>query len=177
VDTGTGIALAGLLLTAVPLGGFWLAIRQDSVRWYREQRAALYVDLLVEADAEHQAIDRAVARAEMVQLASELHDPERPSPDPVAEHDALVALMPDTHLPPRERALLGARANGYASPIVVRLFRALQAQGGLLGMGAPAPLRRVEAGRAFDALEAQVQAELRRYAPWRERLAEARRKR
>jgi hypothetical protein len=44
-------------------------------------------------------------------------------------------------------------------------------------MGAPAPLRRVEAGRAFDALEAQVQAELRRYAPWRERLAEARRKR
>jgi hypothetical protein len=145
------------------------------VRWYREQRAALYVDLLVEADSEHQAIGRATARDEMVQLADELHDPDRLRPDPVAEHDALVALMPDTHLPHRERALLGARANGYASPTVVRLFRALQQQGAFFGVGMPAPLRRVEAGRAFDALEAQIQAELRRYAPWRERLAERRR--
>lgn len=136
----------------------------------------MYVDLLVEADAEHQAIERDAARAETMADARRFaaEDPDRPVPDPVAEHDALVALMPDTHLPPRERALLGARANGYASPTVVRLFLALQDQGGFQGMGKPAPLRRFEAGRAFDALEIQIQSELRRYAPWRERRAERR---
>ncbi|HEY2880729.1 hypothetical protein [Nocardioides sp.] len=153
-----------------------MAIRQDSVRWYREQRAALYVDLLVEADAEHQAIERDAARAEAMADAERFadEDPDRSGADPVAEHDALVALMPDTHLPPRERALLGARANGYASPTVVRLFRALQAEGGFHGVGKPAPLRRFEAGRAFDALEVQIQSELRRHAPWKERRAEHR---
>jgi hypothetical protein len=167
MDSGQWLTLVTLVVL-VPLVGFWLALRQDSVRWYREKRADLYIDLLAEAHAERMMMDERSARDEIAQIELESSDPARAT-DAVAEFDAMG--FPDTHLPPLERALLGARSAAYASDEVIRRFNRLGRLGLLPGL-APrfAPLmQRVEAATAFAELEEQIKRELRRYAPLRER--------
>ena len=55
------ISTTSALLVAII--GFWLALRQDKVRWVREKRSELYIDLLAEAHAEEQwMVNRLTAR-------------------------------------------------------------------------------------------------------------------
>jgi hypothetical protein len=115
-------------VVAVPVLGFWLTLRQDSVRWYREQRADLYVDLLVEADAERNMMLWQFTRREMAEIDGE-HEDDRRGPSAVDEFERDTTAWPDTRLAPFERARLGARSNGFASTDVIRLFNDLQRVG------------------------------------------------
>jgi hypothetical protein len=89
--------LAAILAVTVPWMTFRLTRRQDHERWLREQRSALYVDLLTEAYAEMRYVRHATA------------DPE------VRERAAEMFAAQDVRLPPVERARLGARASIFAS--------------------------------------------------------------
>jgi hypothetical protein len=53
--------VAAIIAVSVPWMTFRLALRQDQVRWLREQRAQLYADLLTEAYAEQQYFDYQIA--------------------------------------------------------------------------------------------------------------------
>jgi hypothetical protein len=162
-------------VVAVPVIGFWLTLRQDSVRWYREQRADLYVDLLVEADAERNFMLWQFGRREMAEIDRQYED-DRRGPSAVEDFDRNTAGLPDTRLPPYERARLGARANAYASIDVIRLFNELQRIGhlGTLGNATPPLVDRARAETAFDALQDQIKRELRKYGSRIERRRESR---
>jgi hypothetical protein len=167
VDFYQWVSLTTVVIV-VPLTGFWLALRQDSVRWYREKRADLYVDLLTEADAERNSMQRAFTRAEMARIDKANDD--RRGPSAVEDFDQDAERLPDTHLPPRARALLGARSAAYASVDVLRRFNELQGIGFFPEMK-PSPMtEKAKVDMAFDALERQIKRELHRYAPRRERL-------
>lgn len=157
---------------AVPGVGFWLAIRQDSVRWHRERRADLYIDLLVEADAERKQMLVAFTRHEMAEIDRECAGGADRFPSAVEEFDAVTALHQDTHLGPLDRALLGARANAYASRKVIRLFNELQLVGMPTTRAKSPTVSKWRADQSFTALEDQIKRELRGYAPWRERRQE-----
>src|SRR5262245_63576236 len=73
-----GIVVA---VVAVPGVGFWLTLRQDSVRWYREKRADCYIDLLVEANAEREHMQYEFTRQEMAQIDAQYS---RNSSDPAS---------------------------------------------------------------------------------------------
>src|SRR5215469_3817623 len=102
-----------LLRLTVPWITFRLALRQDQIRWLREQRAQLSVDLLAEAHAEQKWLQYALA-----------DDGTRES---LREHFAAT----DTRLPPLEPARLGARGTSFGSQTEAarRLARAV---GGVL---------------------------------------------
>jgi hypothetical protein len=141
--------LATIIAVTVPVATFRLALRQDAIRWMREQRAQLYVDLLAEAHAEQQYLEFAGAGEKMQEVARD-HFP-----------------ATDTRLPPLERARLGARGTIFASETVNRLFNTLVAEGGqaLLNLDRLDPdaaqLRtRVLVGAIMDELEAAVRHEL-----------------
>jgi hypothetical protein len=154
MDAQTVVALVSVLLAtiiavAVPVMTFRLALRQDAIRWLREQRAQLYVDLLAEAHAEQQYLEFATADEETREAA----------------RDHFTAT--DTRLSPLERARLGARGTIFASQTVNRLFNRLMAEGGqaLLNLDRLHPdaaqLRaRVRVGGIMDELEAAVRHEL-----------------
>ncbi|GAA1690581.1 hypothetical protein GCM10009733_103450 [Nonomuraea maheshkhaliensis] len=111
MTTAEVIALAAALLAAavavtVPVLAFRFTIRQEQVRWLREQRAQLYVDMLTEAYAEQQWLERNLLDGEDRQFYDKRFD--------------------DLRLSPFERARLGARANIIGSREVNRRFMALQ---------------------------------------------------
>jgi hypothetical protein len=59
VTAQTSVALGAALLAAivavtVPLVTFRMTLRSDHVRWARDERAKLYIDLIVEAVAEYE---------------------------------------------------------------------------------------------------------------------------
>jgi hypothetical protein len=87
-----------------------LTLRQDAVRWLRERRAQLYVDLLTEA------------HAEQFYLAFVT------SSDTAREQMREVFAETDTRLPPLERARLGANGSVFASPKVRGLYELLFAE-------------------------------------------------
>lgn len=146
-------------VVAIPLVGFYLALRQDEVRWHREKRAELYIDLLAEAYAEREWMTRRLTEAEMGQLTADDEHGE----DRMADWRQAADALPDTRMPPDERALLGARMAGYASPKVTRLFNDLTRVGvPLLAAPAHPAISRAQVGMAFDALENQIRTELRR---------------
>jgi len=99
-------AIAGTVAITVPAIAFRFALRQDRLRWWREQRALLYADLLAEAYAERQEF-------ELLILDSEIRD-------------QAMRHYVDTHLPPAERAKLGARGTALGSQEVNKLFNQLQ---------------------------------------------------
>ena len=154
MDAQTVVALISVLLATiiavtVPVMTFRLALRQDAVRWLREQRAQLYVDLLAEAHAEQQYLEFAMADKETRESAQ--------------GHFTAT----DTRLSPLERARLGARGTIFASQTVNRLFNRLMAEGGrsLLNVDRlhPDAARvgaRVRVGGIMDELEAAVRHEL-----------------
>jgi len=140
-----GLAVAAAL--TVPFLTFWLALRQDHIRWLRERRADVYIDTLAEAYAEKKWLEYDMA-----------DDATR---EPYAPH------FVDLRLPPLERARLGARGNVFGSPEVNVLANRLGAVGGLgWRMDRPGSqegqrvLARVEAGKLFAELEAAIRAEI-----------------
>jgi hypothetical protein len=87
-----------------------LILRRDSIRWLRERRAQLYVDMLTQA------------RAEQFYLGFNT------SSDTAREQMREVFAETDTRLPPLERARLGARCSLFASPKVRGLYELLFAE-------------------------------------------------
>jgi hypothetical protein len=87
-----------------------LTLRQDAIRWLRERRAQLYVDMLTQA------------HAEQFYLAFVT------SSDTAREQMREVFAETDTRLPPLERAQLGASGSVFASPKVRGLYELLMAE-------------------------------------------------
>jgi hypothetical protein len=87
-----------------------LTLRQDAVRWLRERRAQLYVDLLTEAHAE---------QAHLAFVTSS---------DEAREQMGKVFAETDTRRPPLERAQLGARAHVFGSQRVNGLYGLFMAE-------------------------------------------------
>lgn len=107
MDAGTWVALfAALLATVVavvvPWATFRFAMRQDHVRWVREQRAELYVDMLTEAYAEQEWLKLETASAQIQERARK--------------------SFTDKRLTPVERARLGAKGTILGSRPVNLLF-------------------------------------------------------
>jgi hypothetical protein len=75
-----------------------LTLRQDAIRWLRERRAQLYVDLLTQAHAEQFYLSFVT------------------SSDTAREQMREVFAATDTRLPPLERARLGASGSVLAAP-------------------------------------------------------------
>ena len=114
MDAGTWVALfAALLATVVaivvPWATFRFAMRQDQVRWVREQRSELYVDMLAEAYAEQEWVKLETAPAGIQQSARK--------------------IFTDKRLAPVERARLGARGSILASRPVNQLFNLVNGEG------------------------------------------------
>lgn len=113
MNAQTAIALLSTVVAAaiaviVPLISFRLTRRLDHTRWLREQRAQFYVDLLTEAYAEQQWLERDMADGEVRGR--------------VRDH------FVDLRLPPVERARLGARGTMFGSGTVDVLFNRMQAE-------------------------------------------------
>jgi hypothetical protein len=107
MDPGTWVALfAALLATVVavvvPWATFRFAMRQDQVRWVREQRSELYMDMLAEAHAEQEWLRLETA--------------------PAAIQERARKTFTDKRLPPVERARLGARGDIVGSRPVNQMF-------------------------------------------------------
>ncbi len=88
---------------------YQLTLRQDAIRWLRERRAQLYVDMLTEAHAEQFYLGFVT------------------SSDTAREQMREVFAETDTRLPPLERARLSARGSVFASPKVRGLYDLLMA--------------------------------------------------
>jgi hypothetical protein len=147
-ETIVALVSAGLAATVavvVPWVSFHLALRQDHIRWLREQRAKVYVDMLTEAYAEQQWLEHHT-------LSQELRD--RPG-----------SRFNDLRLPPLERAQLGVRASMYGSQQANRLFNLMQAEAfwtmpfGEIDAGQRSVLR-VRIGRVLDELSAMIRKEM-----------------
>ncbi|MGW0993518.1 hypothetical protein ACWD5V_09445 [Streptomyces sp. NPDC002523] len=94
---------AGVVAVWVPWLAFRFTLRQEQVRWLREVRAQLYVDLLTEAYAEQQWFEHEL----------------------LAARDGARSSFTDLRMAPLERARLGTRANIYGSRTVNRSFNAI----------------------------------------------------
>ena len=150
VDTGTAVALvstgvAAIIAVTVPWMAFRLALRQDAVRWLREKRAELYVDLLTEAYAEQQYFEYDMADDET--------------------RERMGPHFTDLRLPPLERARLGARGTLFASRTANALFNRMQTEALRISL---TPGRheghriagRVQIGGTHDELQAAVRREM-----------------
>jgi hypothetical protein len=136
-------ALAAIVAVAVPWMTFRLALRQDQLRWLREQRAQLYIELLTEAYAEKQDFHHQL-----------LDDETRAR-----------SRYTDLRLPPLERARLGARSTIYASKAITRLFNQLQHEAASASLAGVRDhndrlMARVHVDGAFDALQDAIRHEL-----------------
>jgi hypothetical protein len=148
--SATAVAIGSVVVTAiialiVPWLAFRWALRQDHDRWLREQRSALYVDMLTEAHAESRYIEHAVARPEVRERAVEFF------------------VAGDVRLPPPERARLGARGTIFGSQAVNKLFNELQAVGAQETFSRrddDGLIARLRIGEVMDKLEAAVRHEL-----------------
>ena len=151
MDSASIIALAStgvaaLIAICVPYMTFRFALRQDQARWLRDQRAALYVDLLTEAYAEERYIEYALAGSDVRRQVAALFDKN------------------DVRLPPLERARLGARGSLFGSKAVNQLFNEIASVGGQATLGPSdegrAMITRVQIGGLRDRLQTAVREEL-----------------
>lgn len=118
-----------------------LILRRDSIRWLRERRAQLYVDLLTEAHAE---------QAYLAFVTSS---------DTAREQMREAFAETDTRLPPLERARLGARGSVFGTPKVRGLYDLLMYPGRFRSDEARMRVLARTAGILGD-LEAAVRREL-----------------
>jgi hypothetical protein len=153
MDSQTIVAITSVILAtsvglAVPFMAFRFALRQEHIRLIREQRTALYADMLVEAQAEQQWLRWWIAGA-----------------DTAGEGPPFE----DIRLSNLERARLGARGTALGSSTVNGLFNQLmgimgrihlQRTMGQMHSDAAQMALNVQAGAAHDALEAAIRAEL-----------------
>jgi hypothetical protein len=146
-QTLTDLAPAAVAII-VPIVVTWLtfryALRREQRQWLREQRAQVYVDLLVETSAEGEWLEYTLARADM------------------REEDRTP--FPDHRMNDLERRRLGARVLAYGSEEVVRRHERLLGEGvwGLLRLRDELERKaaRVKHELALNALRAQIRLEL-----------------
>jgi hypothetical protein len=142
----TWVALIAVVIAVVvPWMTFRLALRQDHVRWIREQRSQLYIDMLTEAHAEYDWLELESAGKEAQERARE--------------------WFTDKRLLPLERARLGARGTIFGSQAVNRAFNQIGTKAFWLlhAPGDPDAVQmrvRVELGAIIDELEKTVRREL-----------------
>jgi len=155
---------AGLLAAVIfiPIVGFGLALRQDEIRWRREKRAELYIDLLAEAHAEKQWVLKQLTGRELAEIRAQHEGADHDDDD-----DRWPAL-PDTRLDPAARALLGARMSAFASAEVSRRFNAINQALSLVPRPGESTAAKWAAESAFEELEKRVRHELGESA-WRQR--------
>lgn len=160
-DTLTGMEWVDVGKLLIPLVvvvfGFWFALRQDKIRWARERRTDLYIDLLAEAYAEHEWMATELTALEMFAVG----EPHGNGALREAEYREKSDRLPDARLPARERAVLGVRGLAFASGEVSALFNALRSCYPLGVQPDAAAGLKIKAGLAFDALEQQIREELR----------------
>ncbi|SCL36292.1 hypothetical protein GA0070624_5513 [Micromonospora rhizosphaerae] len=164
VDAGEFIALGAALLAAVvaiavPVWTFKRTLELERIKWVRDQRAQLYIDILAEAYAEKQWFLDLMTRREIT-LIEERDGEERRGPS-----QADFPPGPDLRLGPVERSKLGARGALFASAEVSKAFNAFS---GVLGRcsliqpqsEAEAHIANVQADELFDALSTAIRNEL-----------------
>jgi hypothetical protein len=156
-----------VVITAVPLLllallGFWLALRQDEVRWLREKRADLYIDLLVEGYAEHNWVLNELTAMENRENADKNGTDHDAGQRAVDDWPGRSGGPTDIRLPPVERAVLGARMSAFGTVDVIRLFNAIGACSPLPPVRGQAAALKVRLAMAWDALEGGVRAELQK---------------
>lgn len=145
-------ALTLVVGAAAVFVAYQAGVHQDRKRWYRERRAELYVDLLVEAYAEKQWCLLAINKRETVAQTGRL------DADDEARYAQAEARLPP-RLEPAERARLGARMAAYGSREVGALFSRIgpgvlwPTLGGRFALSS-------EVENAFDDVEAQIRKEL-----------------
>jgi hypothetical protein len=145
-DLASILAVVGPLVVAivVPWLAFRYALLREQRQWSREQRAQVYVDLLIEASAEHDW------------LLNKLDFADTPA------HD--VPAFQDHRMSDKERRRLGARVLAYGSKEVVRRHNALSGEGTWALMQMRDEFERnaarINNELAFDALQAQIRLEL-----------------
>jgi hypothetical protein len=151
--------LAAFAALTVPQVTFRLALRQDYIRWHRDQRAELYADLLVEAHAESLQMEYEIALS---------------NAEPGADIGA--GWYTDLRLPPGERARLGARATMFASRNVLRNFNTMEGVGARRSFNfrqfeatdVHAKLKMLDAHEALQkAIRAEMRSDDRKIVSWR----------
>jgi hypothetical protein len=147
------LSLVGIAAVAATIAvvGFWLALRQDVMRWSREKRTELYIDLLAEAHAQRQWM---IQELTAIEVANATHR------DQVVAECQEHGAFGDARLPARERAILEARMMAYATPPVMLRFTALIGSYPVKVGPGTAPAHMVSVGLAFDAVEQQIRDEL-----------------
>jgi hypothetical protein len=162
------VVIGGLLAAGGGWFGQWWSAKRADARelrdrehehrvWARDKRADLYIDVLAEAHAEQEWIMHELTALEMRGIGDQQAEGEQTEAE-WREWSAAHPL-PDTRLPARERALLGARL-AFASREVITLLNAHRQCGPLGAQPHMAPGLKMRAGLAFDALEQQIRREL-----------------
>lgn len=126
----------------VPWLAFRFAMQQDQRRWAREERARVYIDLLVEASAEKDWLE--------YQLA-------------YAEHPEDMPRFEDHRMSDLDRRRLGARVLAYGSREVVRRHNIVSREGLWATLSRDDAQRhgaRLRRATAFDDLQQQIRREL-----------------
>lgn len=162
VDVANIIALAAALLAAVvavavPVWTFKRTLELERIKWVRDQRAQLYIDMLAEAYAQQQWFLDLMTRREIALI--EAGDGDR------GPSRADFPPGPDLRLGPTERAKLGARGSVFASPDASKAFNAFNAALGRNSLIPPksdgeAHMAKVQADQLFDALSDTIRREL-----------------
>ncbi len=165
VDAGDKISLGAALLAAVvavvvPVWTFRMTLAMDRLKWVRDQRSQLYIDMLTEAYAEKQWFTERMSRLEL-----EMIDKRYASPDDAGRRSDDIVGSPDLRLNPIERAKLGSRGTVFASPAVSKTFNAVQAAMGHAMLVTPKLEAEVHAAKwkveeAFETFQKTVQDEL-----------------
>lgn len=141
-------------MIVIPLVGFRLALRQDEVRWVREKRAELYVDVLAEAYAEKQWMLQELSRREAAEISAEFYEADRD------QDDDRWPNLPDTRLDPAARAHLGARMAAFSTDAVVQQLNQLSVAFPFLPKAGEATAAKWRVEAAFDDLEKLIRDEL-----------------
>lgn len=149
----TALAIIAPSVTAIIVAvlAFQFALRQDSRRFFREQRSQLYIDILADSHAELVSHQYRLTAKELNAI----------SPD---QPDERFRPPQTTMLNDHDRRLLGARAAAYSSVEVRQLWNAF---GGVCARAilvrpedAAAVKMKGEAEAAFAALETRIVQEI-----------------
>ena len=151
--------LAAVVAVAVPVWTFKRTLELESIKWVRDQRAQLYIDMLAEAYAEKQWFLDLMTRREIALIEARDGEEHR------GPSRADFPPGPDLRLGPVERAKLGARGEVFASDEVSTAFNAFNAALSQCSLFPPksegdAHMAKIQAEKLFDALSTEVRNEL-----------------
>jgi hypothetical protein len=164
MDLGNITALGSALLAAVvaivvPVWTFKRTLELERMKWVRDQRAQLYIDILAEAYAEKQWFLNLMTYREITLIEARDGDGGRDS----SRGD--YPQSPDLRLNPVERANLGARSAVFASKEVSMAFNAFNGALGKRSLIPPqsegeAHMTKIQAEELFETLSTTIRNEL-----------------